>query len=401
MADPTAYERNYGFANYQAAHPSDPLPGNEVDAELDAVEASAASLAAAIEDIRRSDGALQNEIVTEDSLDPTMALALSTNGALALSAAAVTAAANAASATASAATATTQAGIATAAAAALAGVVNPVRQVRVTSTATVTVSNPGTAVFDGVTLANGDRVLLKDQSTPSQNGIYDFNGASSAMTRSADSDASAEMFSGLQVVVSEGTVSADTNFILTTNAPITLATTSLVFARRSNQSVATSAAPSFDGLAIPAGSVTVAPVALFQNGITTTGFGITCQYLGTGVSSNSTIQVSAVSAGVQLTSGATAWAAVSDERLKTKLDPFTTPLSKIATLRSGVGRYVADLDGPAHPFLIAQDVQKVLPEAVERGDDGYLVLRYTDVIPLLVAAIQELKAEVDTLKSAK
>ena len=54
-------------------------------------------------------------------------------------------------------------------------------------------------------------------------------------------------------------------------------------------------------------------------------------------------------------------------------------------------------------FLIAQDVQAVLPEAVtsvtqEDGSD-ILSLAYTETIPLLVAAIQELKAEVDSLKA--
>lgn len=68
MADPTEYDRSYGFANYQASHPSDPLPGGEVDAELDAVSASIASLAGAIESVRRSDGALKNQIVTPESL---------------------------------------------------------------------------------------------------------------------------------------------------------------------------------------------------------------------------------------------------------------------------------------------------------------------------------------------
>jgi hypothetical protein len=55
--------------------------------------------------------------------------------------------------------------------------------------------------------------------------------------------------------------------------------------------------------------------------------------------------------------------------------------------------------------LIAQDVQAVLPEAVtpyQVKDDAteYLGLAYTDVIPLLTAAIQELKAEFDAYKAA-
>jgi hypothetical protein len=48
--------------------------------------------------------------------------------------------------------------------------------------------------------------------------------------------------------------------------------------------------------------------------------------------------------------------------------------------------------------LIAQDVEKVFPQVVDVIKDGNLGVRYTELIPVLVKAIQELKAEVDTLK---
>ena len=100
---------------------------------------------------------------------------------------------------------------------------------RVASTANVTISGPGAAI-DGVTLANGERVLLRAQTTGSQNGIYVFNGAASAMTRATDFDTSAEVVSGCLVAVSEGTSYADTLWLLTTNDPIILGTTALNFA---------------------------------------------------------------------------------------------------------------------------------------------------------------------------
>ena len=100
--------------------------------------------------------------------------------------------------------------------------------VRVASTANVTISGPGAAI-DGVTLSSGDRVLLKDQSTASQNGIYVFNGAASAMTRATDADADAEVTSGLFVFVEAGTVNADNGFVLTTDGSITVGSTSLSF----------------------------------------------------------------------------------------------------------------------------------------------------------------------------
>jgi hypothetical protein len=99
--------------------------------------------------------------------------------------------------------------------------------VRVATTTNVTISSPGSSL-DGVTMASGDRVLLAGQSTGSQNGIYVWNGAASAMTRATDADASAEVTSGLTVPVTGGT-KASQMAILTTGDPITLGTTSLAF----------------------------------------------------------------------------------------------------------------------------------------------------------------------------
>ena len=100
--------------------------------------------------------------------------------------------------------------------------------VRVASTANVTVSGPGAAI-DGITLSSGDRVLLKNQSTGSENGIYVFNGAASALTRATDADSSTEVTSGMFVFVEEGTVNADQGFVLTTDGTITVGSTSLSF----------------------------------------------------------------------------------------------------------------------------------------------------------------------------
>ena len=112
------------------------------------------------------------------------------------------------------------------------------------------------------------------------------------------------------------------------------------------------------------------------------------------------INVSAVSSGVQLTSGATSWAAISDEREKDIIEPIENGLTKVASLRAVIGKYKIDADDKRRVFLIAQDVQAVLPEAVVIEDEGQetekLLLSYTDVIPLLVASIKELKALNDT-----
>jgi hypothetical protein len=82
--------------------------------------------------------------------------------------------------------------------------------------------------IDGVVLATGDRILIKDQATASQNGIYTVN-ASGAPTRATDADESIEVTGGLSVWVTEGTVNGDTGWTLTTNDPIVLGTTGLTF----------------------------------------------------------------------------------------------------------------------------------------------------------------------------
>lgn len=104
--------------------------------------------------------------------------------------------------------------------------------VRVATTAagTLATSFANGQSVDGVALVTGDRILIKNQASGSENGIYTVN-ASGAPTRATDADASSEVTSGLTVAVAEGTSNADTVWILTTNDPITLNTTALTFAK--------------------------------------------------------------------------------------------------------------------------------------------------------------------------
>lgn len=68
MSDPQEYSVTYSFGNFQANAPTTPLPGVQVDNELSNIAEAVAELVASIKDIRRSDGALKNQIVTYDSL---------------------------------------------------------------------------------------------------------------------------------------------------------------------------------------------------------------------------------------------------------------------------------------------------------------------------------------------
>jgi hypothetical protein len=89
------------------------------------------------------------------------------------------------------------------------------KAVRAATTANVTLASAleNGDTLDGVTLATGDRILVKDQSTASENGIYVVN-ASGAPTRATDADSSAELVNAT-VFVSEGTANADRVFTLT------------------------------------------------------------------------------------------------------------------------------------------------------------------------------------------
>ncbi len=97
-----------------------------------------------------------------------------------------------------------------------------------TAAGTLATSFENLDAIDGVTLATGDRILIKDQAAGAENGIYTVN-ASGAPTRATDANISAEVTAGMYVFVSEGTANGNNGFVLTTDDPITLGTTALVF----------------------------------------------------------------------------------------------------------------------------------------------------------------------------
>ena len=101
---------------------------------------------------------------------------------------------------------------------------------RVTTTANVALTGAVPLVIDGVTVAGGNRILLKNQTTASQNGIYTAAIAGTyTLTRSTDADTSAKVTSGLYTYVEEGTAGGGYAYVLATTNPIVLDTTSLTF----------------------------------------------------------------------------------------------------------------------------------------------------------------------------
>jgi len=105
--------------------------------------------------------------------------------------------------------------------------------VRAATTAAVNLASEleaGDTLDTNVTLVAGDRVLVKNQGTASENGIYVVQ-ASGAAVRATDFDSNAEVTPGAFTFVEEGTVNADSGWVLTTNGTINVGVTGLAFAQ--------------------------------------------------------------------------------------------------------------------------------------------------------------------------
>jgi hypothetical protein len=98
--------------------------------------------------------------------------------------------------------------------------------VKAATTGNITIANPATAVFDGITLSTGDLLLVKSQTAPAENGIYTFNGSSSALTRVTYMNAWSEV-PGAMVAVEQGTTLADQVFLCTSDQGGTIGTTAI------------------------------------------------------------------------------------------------------------------------------------------------------------------------------
>jgi len=213
--------------------------------------------------------------------------------------------------------------------------------------------------------------------------------------------------------VSGGTASVTT---LTASSTTTLSggTANGVAYLNGSKVVTTGSALQFDGTNFLVGTATVLGGSIPGVNINGSGAGLTIGQSGTSKgyyfynTASTRMQIESVSGttiacvsggtnGVSLANGGTSWGSLSDEKLKTAITPFEDATQKINSLRAGTGRYLTDEESVSRSFLIAQDVQKVLPEAVTEDASGNLVLQYTDIIPLLTAAIQEQQALIESL----
>jgi hypothetical protein len=150
--------------------------------------------------------------------------------------------------------------------------------VRVATTASITLS--ATQTIDGISVIAGDRVLVKNQSTASQNGIYIV--AAGAWTRSTDMDAWAEFISAF-TFVEQGTVNGDTGWVCTADPGGTLGSTSVAFAQFSGAGTylagnglgltgnTFSVSGTSNRISVSGSGVDIAPTYVGQTSITTLG----------------------------------------------------------------------------------------------------------------------------------
>ena len=169
---------------------------------------------------------------------------------------------------------------------------------------TLTASSNGAISVDGVTLSVNDRILVKDQTTQTQNGFYKVTatgsgGAAFVLTRTPDADAASELTGGAFTFVEEGTANADNGFVLTTNGTPTLGTTNITFEQFSGAGQISAGAGltktgntidvvgTADKITVSANALTIASTYVGQSSITTLGTITTGVWNGTAIAATS------------------------------------------------------------------------------------------------------------------
>ena len=165
---------------------------------------------------------------------------------------------------------------------------------------TITAGSNGAIAVDGVTLDVNDRVLVKDQTTGTQNGFYKVTatggaGAAFVLTRTPDADAASELTAGAFTFTEEGTANADNGYVLSTNGAITLGTTAIAFEQFSGAGQIAAgngltktgntidAVGTADKITVSANAITIASGYVGQTSITTLGTIATGVWNGTAI----------------------------------------------------------------------------------------------------------------------
>lgn len=151
--------------------------------------------------------------------------------------------------------------------------------VRVATTANIPLS--GTQTVDGIPLIIGDRVLVKDQATGADNGIYVVASGTWSRSEDADNTPGSEVTPGMFVFVEEGSTNADAGFVLTTNGTITLGSTTLDFTQFSGAGQITAGAGlSKTGNTLDVGTADSSRIVVNANDIDLSTHGTAGTYIG-------------------------------------------------------------------------------------------------------------------------
>jgi hypothetical protein len=151
--------------------------------------------------------------------------------------------------------------------------------VRVATTANIANLASIGGTIDGITLVDNDRVLVKDQTAPAQNGIYRYTTPGDLSTRVTDLNTWAEVPSSY-VWVEQGTVNADTGWVCTADAGGTIGTTAMPWVQFSGSAMISAGAGltktgnTFDvgagsGIAVAADTVGIAPLGIVDSMVAT------------------------------------------------------------------------------------------------------------------------------------
>ena len=90
----------------------------------------------------------------------------------------------------------------------------------------------------------------------------------------------------------------------------------------------------------------------------------------------------------------------SDKRFKNNIKPIKNPIDKILQ----IGGYTFNWNKKQNTYngndigVIAQEIEKVLPEVVTKRDDGFRAVKYDKIVPLLIEAIKDQQKQIDNLK---
>jgi len=153
---------------------------------------------------------------------------------------------------------------------------------------TLTASSNAALSIDGITMVVADRVLVKNQSTPAQNGFYKVTAIGDGsnpfiLTRTPDADAASELTAGAFTFTEEGTLNGDNGYVMSTDGAVTLGTTAITFEQFSGAGQITAgngltkngntidAVGTADKITVSADAITIASGYIGQTSLTTLG----------------------------------------------------------------------------------------------------------------------------------